>query len=159
MKLRKTNKKGFTLVELIVVIAIIAIIAAIAIPTTIVYVGRANDSSAQSEADSVVRTIRESIASAVMTGDALDATYFVGELNEQMGGAQYANKVTITYAADADEIIITAITSRDGDGDGVVDGKIAATSKVSMEVYEIDMTTFDDVTITKANEDAAWTAA
>lgn len=32
-KLMRTNKKGFTLIELIVVIAILAILAAIAIPT------------------------------------------------------------------------------------------------------------------------------
>lgn len=99
MKLRKTNKKGFTLVELIVVIAIIAIIAAIAIPTTIVYVGRANDSAAKSEADSVARTLRESVTSAILTDNkTITLDYFKGELREQMGTVEHVTGVTVKYA-------------------------------------------------------------
>lgn len=152
MKLRKTNKKGFTLVELIVVIAIIAIIAAIAIPTTIVYVGRANDSSAQSEADSVVRTIRESITSAVMTKDTLNADYFEGELKEQMGSVQYVTGATIEYVAgDGTEanpptVTITVTTSR---------GDIGATAKVNVSAYEISFANAN-VTLTYSN---GWTGA
>nr|WP_319487380.1 prepilin-type N-terminal cleavage/methylation domain-containing protein [uncultured Caproiciproducens sp.] len=40
--LRKTNKKGFTLVELVIVIAILAILAAIAIPTVSNVISTAN---------------------------------------------------------------------------------------------------------------------
>lgn len=145
MKLRKTNKKGFTLVELIVVIAIIAIIAAIAIPTTIVYVGRANDSSAQSEADSVVRTIRESITSAVMTKDTLNAGYFKDELKEQMGSVQYANKVTISYDDANKKVTIKVETSR---------GDIGAEVGVDVSAYEIS---FDKVASTIEYGDTGWT--
>lgn len=112
MKLRKTNKKGFTLVELIVVIAIIAIIAAIAIPTTIVYVGRANDSAAQSEADSVARTLRESVTSAILTGKTINQGYFVTELTEQMGKVEHVKGVTVAY--DGDTLTFTVNTDRGG---------------------------------------------
>lgn len=45
MKLiKKNNKKGFTLVELIVVIAILAILALILVPAITGYVGKANKS-------------------------------------------------------------------------------------------------------------------
>lgn len=51
MKLiRKNNKKGFTLVELIVVIAIIAILALILIPAITGYTERANKSAVESSA-------------------------------------------------------------------------------------------------------------
>ncbi len=39
----KNNKKGFTLIELVIIIAVLAVIAAIAIPTTTKIIGQAND--------------------------------------------------------------------------------------------------------------------
>ena len=47
--MKKLNKKGFTLIELIVVIAIIAILAAILIPALLNYINAANRSKAQSD--------------------------------------------------------------------------------------------------------------
>ena len=44
----KTNNKGFSLVELIVVIAIMAILAAVAIPTFATFIGKAQRSSDES---------------------------------------------------------------------------------------------------------------
>lgn len=46
----KNNKKGFTLVELVIVIAVIAILAAVLIPTFASVIGNANRSAARSEA-------------------------------------------------------------------------------------------------------------
>lgn len=54
------KKKGFTLVELIVVIAIIAIIAAVAVPTTISYVNKAKLAVAEQEVENLMNTITES---------------------------------------------------------------------------------------------------
>lgn len=50
--MKKLNKKGFTLIELIVVIAIIAILAAILIPALLDYIDAANDARDQSNARS-----------------------------------------------------------------------------------------------------------
>lgn len=50
MENTKKNKKGFTLVELIVVLVIIAILAAVLVPTVSGYIKRANKTADQSAA-------------------------------------------------------------------------------------------------------------
>ena len=48
--MKRTNKKGFTIVELVIVIAVIAILAAVLIPNLSRLVGKANESSAMQAA-------------------------------------------------------------------------------------------------------------
>ena len=61
--LKKANgKKGFTLVELVVVIAILAILAAIAIPTINNLIGDANKSTDQANAQTIEVAIKTNIA-------------------------------------------------------------------------------------------------
>ena len=50
MKLKKNSKKGFTIVELVIVIAVIAILAAVLIPTFTGLVEKANKNAALTEA-------------------------------------------------------------------------------------------------------------
>lgn len=66
----KFNKKGFTLVELVVVIAILAILAAIAIPAVIGIVNNASDTALESEAaeiDQACKTYYSAIKSGILT--------------------------------------------------------------------------------------------
>ncbi len=59
------NKKGFTIVELVIVIAVIAILAAVLIPTFSSVIKKANDSSALQKA----RTAFEVVASETADGE------------------------------------------------------------------------------------------
>lgn len=51
--MKKMNKKGFTIVELVIVIAVIAILAAVMIPTFSNIVDKANDSAALQKARNI----------------------------------------------------------------------------------------------------------
>lgn len=63
--MKKSNKKGFTLVELIVVIAIMAILAAVLVPTVTSKVKEAKKSAAESDAQSIAKSLSLGIAEAV----------------------------------------------------------------------------------------------
>ena len=55
--MKKMNKKGFTIVELVIVIAVIAILAAVMIPTFSGIIGKANASAAQQKAAAAFKEI------------------------------------------------------------------------------------------------------
>ena len=54
---RKLNKKGFTLIELMIVIAIIGILAAIAIPQFAAYRAKSYNSASQSDLRNVLTVL------------------------------------------------------------------------------------------------------
>ena len=76
--MKKMNKKGFTIVELVIVIAVIAILAAVMIPTFSGIVGKAQDSAALQKASAAYK---EAYANALADGkiDASDE-YTVGDI-------------------------------------------------------------------------------
>lgn len=79
-KLRKLqNKKGFTLVELIVVIAIIAILTAVIVPLVSRYTTQATYTSLQAGADSIQSQANAAIAAYSMTGKVFPYLVLTGE--------------------------------------------------------------------------------
>ena len=63
-KMRGTNQKGFTLIELMIVIAIIGILSAIAIPNFLSYRQKGKDSAAKSEASNFYVSVMAEYADA-----------------------------------------------------------------------------------------------
>lgn len=123
MKKKNKNRKGFSLVELIVCLVIMAILAAALVPTLIGYINQTRQSNAKNEAASCVSAAQTIISSAYANPD-----------GKYINNTDAGKDITITdfsadYSFTADDIKvveklaevaigtdkgITAITTKDG---------------------------------------------
>lgn len=125
LKNRLNNRKGFTLIELIVVIAIIAILAAVLIPQMAGFTKKAKSSNTLSEAKNIATAFSAMIAenpsrsfSAAPTGDDLTE---LKNMAGQFTGALSAVSVSITGGVD---FTYTATAANGGYQVVVADGQV-----------------------------------
>lgn len=114
---KSKNKKGFTLVELIVVIVIILVLAAVMVPSVLKYVEKANQANTKAEAATLLVQVQADAADAYLES----GKYTPGEIN----GVSYNNVATGQFtqvtadteyalAIDSDTGDVTAFAYRDG---------------------------------------------
>ena len=114
--MKKTNKKGFTLIELIVVIAILAILAMILVPSLTGYIGK----SKQSVANANARSCYTAGVAAQANIEANLATTFADEVVALMDNTD--GTCEFEWAGTAEKSAITKATWTPKSGSNLVAG-------------------------------------
>ena len=124
---QRRSKKGFTLVELIVVIAIIGVLAAIIVPTTLHFVNEARVEAANQEASGIFNALDGSMTLAIANGTKIYMESEASSVNnitnkkslqdmlDELEIVNTDNKVTITLAFASGKVTMTLETEGDPD--------------------------------------------
>ncbi len=119
MKLNANKKKGFTLVEIIVVLVILAILAAATVPAMLGFVGKARESEETANARAVFLATQTFVTEEIATNDTCDnatATGFADKVKtlSEVEFTTFAvtmdgDKIgTVTYSTDKYDVLIEA---------------------------------------------------
>ena len=102
-----TGKKGFTIVELVIVIAVIAILAAVLIPTFNSVIAKANESAALQKAQTALQ-----VATMEENGSITTDLYFVVDGYKYVFKYTAADGLKVDKTIEAKDVTATAYTAK-----------------------------------------------
>ena len=116
------NKKGFTMVELIVVIVIILVLAAVLVPSLLRYIDKANQANCKADAATIMVQVQADVADKLATSEGAPDEVKVGDVTakkeaisiEAKGDAKAAQFVVDEDATSDNYGDVTAFAYQDG---------------------------------------------
>jgi type IV pilus assembly protein PilA len=130
-RFKRDGKKGFTLVELIVVLVILAILAALLVPTLIGYIDKAREKQIVAETRQVVMAAQTLV----------DEAYGKGEQGDIIDADNDIDKADIAALAEVEETNIKEVTV---DNDNKIN-KVVYSNGTTQCTYDIDAAELYDV--------------
>jgi len=110
-RIKRNNKKGFTLIELMAVIAILAMLAAILVPSMIGYLSTAKASAANANARTAYEAVTTAAAACISSGDAVDSTS--GNVSAFKTGTEFEKKIAVALGDTFEGTISITVDDRD----------------------------------------------